>query len=169
MAKTLTATIDLNLLAEYVDDSDLNPMRGVLNVALEDALANGTAADQANLLVYSSRTLNAASEQLDFAGGLEDPHGATVTFAKIKTLLIRNKNTTAGQILTIGGGTTNPISTIYGSTATNCTETIGANSWCFKHNPVDGFAVTGGLADTLKVDAGTSTVSYDIIAIGNTA
>lgn len=166
MAKTLTTTIDLNLLAEYVDSGDLNAQRGVLNLAIDDSLASGTAANQANLLWYGTRTLAATSEQLDFAGVQTDAFGDTATFAKIKTLLIRNRNTAAGQILVIGGGTTNPITTIFGSTATNCTETIGPDGLCFKHNPGDGFVVTAGSADTLKLNAGTNTVTYDIIAIG---
>lgn len=169
MAKTLVTTIDLDLLAEYVDSADLNVQRGVLNLSLDDTLANGTEADQANIVWYDTRTLAATSEQLDFAGGVTDAFGDALTFATIKLLLIRNKNTTTAHTLVIGGGTTNPMTTIFGSTATNCTETIGPSGWTDKHNPIDGFAVTGGSADTLKLDAGTNTVVYDIIVLGATA
>ena len=166
MAKTLATKVDLNLLAQYVDSADLNAQRGVLSLALSDDLATGTAANQANLVWYDTRTLAATSEQLDLAGVQRDAFADVATFTKIKTLLIRNKQTTTGLTLTIGGGTTNPISTIFGATATNSTETIGPDGWCVKHNPVDGFAVAAGSADTLKLDAGTNTVVFDILVIG---
>ena len=166
MAKTLTANVALDVLANYVDSADLNTMRGVLSLKVTDSLANGTAANQANLVWYDTRTLAATSEQIDLAGGEREAFADVATFTNIRTLLIRNKQTTTGLTLTIGGGTTNPISTIFGSTATNCTETIGPDGWTHKHNPVDGFAVTGGSADTLKLDAGTNTVVFDIIVIG---
>ena len=166
MAKTLTTNIDLSLLAQYVDSGDLNPTRGVLSPKIEDELATGTAANQANLVWYDRRTLAATSEQVDLAGVQREAFADVATFTKLKTLLIRNNQTTSGLTLTIGGGTTNPITTIFGSTATNCTEVIGPDGVCLKHNPVDGFAVTAGSADTLKLDSGTNTVVYDIIAIG---
>jgi len=166
MAKTLTTNVEVDVLTQYVDSADLNTSRGVLSLKLEDDLANGTAVNQANLVWYDTRTLAATSEQIDFAGVEREAFADLATFTKIKTLLIRNKQTTTGLTLTIGGGTTNPISTIFGATATNSTEVIGPDGWALKHNPVDGFAVTAGSADTLKLDSGTNTVVFDIIVIG---
>ncbi|HUV64847.1 MAG TPA: hypothetical protein VMW24_13190 [Sedimentisphaerales bacterium] len=164
MTKTLQTDWRYNLTAQYVDDSDLNEQRGVLGLDIVDSLATGTAADQASQVWYDTRSLAATAEELDLAGGVTDAFGAALTFAKVKQLLIRNNNTTSGHTLVIGPGTTNGVTTIWAGTSP--TEVIGPNGVMVKANPGDGYAITGGSADTIKINAGTNTVSYDIIVVG---
>lgn len=164
MTVTLQTDWRYTLTAAYVDDEDLNDQRGILAFPATDSLATGTAINQASKLWYDTRTLSAASDELDLAGGVTDAFGTALTFAKIKKLVIRNNVTTAGYTLTVGPGTTNGISTIWG--ATTDSEIIGPDGFMVKANPSDGFVITGGSADTLLIDAGSATVTYDIIVIG---
>ena len=165
MAKTLQTDWKLTLTGQYVDSADLNSQRGVLSLVTEDSLATGTAVEQANALWYDTRTLAATAENLDLAGGVTDAFGDALTFTKIKKLLIRNNNTTSGQVLIVGPATASGITTIWG-TVTTSGETIGANGVMMKANPTAGFAITSATADLLRLDAGTCTVVYDIVVIG---
>jgi hypothetical protein len=50
-------------------------------------LADGTGADQANLIYLAERTVaSGANDDLDLAGSLTDPSGAVLTFARIKSV-----------------------------------------------------------------------------------
>ena len=164
MTVTLQTDWRYTLTAAYVDDGDLNDQRGILAFLASDSLANGTAINQASKCWYKTNTLAATSVELDLAGGVTDAFNTALTFAKVKKLVIRNKRTTAGYILTVGPGTTNGISTIWGSTSDS--EVVGPDGFMVKANPSDGFVITGGSADTLLIDAGSATVTYDIIVIG---
>src|SRR5688572_29561037 len=53
------------------------------------ALTSGTGADQADKVFYAQRTITAsANDDLDLAGVLTDPLGGTLTFVKVKAILI---------------------------------------------------------------------------------
>lgn len=81
-------------------------------------LADGFAADQADRCYFAERTvLTAANDDLDLAGVMTDIFGATLTFAKLKALLVYNKPTNSTN-LTIGGGTNPFIGFLSGTTPT---------------------------------------------------
>jgi len=163
MAKTLDVTWRYGFTGDYVDDTDLNESRGTLPYSDTVTLATGTAASQARYQWYDTRTLAATAEELDLAGGVTDAFGDALTFTKVRHLMIHNRNTTAGHILTVGPGTTNGVTTIWAGTSP--TEICGADGYLIKDSPTDGYVITGGSADTIKINAGTNTVSYDIIVV----
>jgi len=181
MSKTLATDVNVRIHANYVDSDDLNDQRGNLSAMFEDALATGTGADCANVLWYDSRTVAGAAEEIDLAGALEDVFNDTVTFAEIKGIYIRNKSTTTGETLTIGGSTFNA----FASWVANSTDKviIGPGGVLLLWNPADGYTVeaggggsgsgsgsaSGDAGDYLKIDPGSATIEYDIILIGDAA
>lgn len=73
--------------------------------AFVDSLADGTGADQANQIYQDEATVLALSEtSYDLNGVLADCFGGTITFARIKGILLLNTSATA-SVLQLGGGT----------------------------------------------------------------
>jgi len=88
---------------DTADQADTNPS-AVLRVELADELATGTGADQANQVYYDAQTIALSTRvTYDLAGTLVDVFGDTITFARVKTIMIYNAST-AG-VLDVGGGT----------------------------------------------------------------
>lgn len=136
-------------------------------INLSDTLASGTAVDQADQIWHDRRTLTATSENLDLAGSLVNAFGATLTFARIKGILIKNRSTTAGANLIVGGAAANQFPLF--SDVTDKIP-IGPDGFFFYYDPsAAGKVVTAGTGDQLKIDAGASTIDYDIVLIGASA
>lgn len=138
------------------------------------ALANGTGANQADLLFVDERTVgDGANDDLDLAGVLSDAHGQTITFAEIVGLIVVNEaidGTANTTDLTIGGGS-NPFVGFLGGT----TPTIGPikPGGCFALFAGDAAgigAVTASTADILRISnsAGAS-ATYQIAILGRSA
>lgn len=165
---TLASYLDLALRATYTNSNDLANAVQSINSSFADELSNGTGAvDTADMLFADQRTLAATTENLDLAGGLTDVFGNTLTFARIKLLLVHNTNTTAGNNLKIGGAASNAF--LLFDNATDI-KPVGPNGIALFWEPsAAGMAVTASTGDILKMDAGASTIVYKIVIIGSSA
>ncbi len=138
------------------------------------SLSNGTAAQQADLLWHDRRTVTAGSpnDDLDLAGTLLDVFGQTIALAKLKGLLIRNLSTTSTDKLKVGGAGSggHAIAELFASDP-DATLVIPGSGCLFLTAPLDGFAITAGSQDVLRVthDGGASDISYDILLLGTSA
>lgn len=124
---------------------------------------SGTAANQVNVLWADTRTLAATTEDLDLAGVLAATFGGTVTLARVKGLYVRNTHATA--TLTIGGAASNAFLTPFGD-ATDKLKVAPGGFVLLAAPLAAGYAVTAATGDILKVDAGASTIVYDIALVG---
>jgi hypothetical protein len=163
MADTLNAVLRLLVSGTYTKDLDLADPKDTLNKSIEQAFTTGTGADQANLMFHDIRALaDAATEDLDLYGGLVNAFGATLNFAKIKALIIRNLSTT--QTLSVGGAAATQFSNWVANV--NDIVVLPPESWLCLVNPA-GYAVTS-ILDLLKIANSAGAVcSYEIILIGN--
>lgn len=117
-----------------------------INQALSQDFAAGVGSEQCNLVFCDRRTLGGgANESLDLAGGLTDAFGNTMTFVKVRALVIQNLSAT--KVLTIGNGA-NPFIFLAGGTEAVILQPKGKLAL---DNPVTGWAVTGATGDMLKV------------------
>lgn len=168
MAKTLTSYLRLQYQSKHVNDLDLSdPVDSVIQTILL-GFANGTGNDQCDLVWHDQRSLaDGASETLDFAGSLTDVFGATVTFAKIKAILVQNTSTT--QTMTLGGGASNNWSSWVG--AAGHQVLVAPSGFFLLSGPLSGYAVTAGTADQFKIANGAagSATTYNIWIIGSSA
>lgn len=130
---------------------------------LSATLTNGDQMWRDRRFVTSSTT----TDDLDLAGGLTNVFGETITLATIRLILIHNRSITAGDDLDIGGAAANPLTSIHDGSGT-AKFTVRASGICVLSAPLDGYAVTGGSADTLRVThAGASeAITYDIVIVG---
>lgn len=148
---------------------DLAVARMPLDIDISMPLGSGTGAGQADLVFADTRTLAAsATEDLDLAGVLTDAFGATLTFARIKGIIVKAASGNTNNIV-VGGAASNAWSTLLGATGTATVRPGGY--FAAGASDATAYAVTAGTGDLLKIaNSGSGTpVTYDIFLIGTSA
>lgn len=160
----------LSLALDTVQTNALDLLTGRAPVELlkEISLGSGTGANQADRLFTDRRTLAAsASENLDLAGTLADAFGATLTFAKLKAVVIVAAAANTNNVNVTREGTSGvPVFLAAGDGIPVLPG--GMFVWVA---PGAGVTVTAGTGDLLAVansGAGTS-VTYDVYLLGTSA
>lgn len=169
MTTSLNANIKLDVVAELLNSLDLGTARHALQYGYNAVLTDGTGANQAKELFTDTRTLAASgSEDLDLAGGLTDALGNTLTFSKIKALIIKADAGNTNDVL-VGGHATAAIASLFGD-ATDKVRVKPGGLMALVAPDANGYAITATTADLLTVanSAGTTGVTYSIIVIGTT-
>lgn len=134
-----------------------------------DAFLDGSGNNQAQIIFTGRRTITTAStnDDLDLAGGLTDSFGQTLTFTAIKAILIRNRSTTDGDEISVGGAGSGAIVSLFkGSNSSKLT--VMADGSILLVAPRAGYAVTATTADLLRVthSGNSASIIYDIIIVG---
>lgn len=143
---------------EVIDPNALNYVRD---------LTNGTGLNQCDLLFYERHTLLAAGSRVyNFDGTETNRRGESLTFVRVKAIVVANLTETDGLSLTVGGGTEPLANWITVTTA----GVIVAPGGCLKLiNPsATGYGVTSS-NDRLRVLANAGTTTYDIVLLGCSA
>jgi len=169
MSNAFNSTVRAVVSNNFDNILDLATVRDTLAISWEQTLTNGDAANKAQVQWHDERTLNAgASESLDLAGALSCAFGV-VTFTKIKGIAIRVTTATANYSIQVGGGSdgkgTNAVATLFG--AADDVLKIQASGMLLLTAPVDGYAVTAGSGDILRVhNPSAGAVTYQIAIWG---
>ena len=142
-------------------------------ISHELELSNGTGENQVNQSWHDTRTLSpAGNDDLDLAGVLTNAFGQTVTLTKIKKITIINngaviaaENTpTAGEDLLVGGAAANPVTSLFDGSATAKLPLKSGGALVISA-PLDGYTVTAGSADVLRIahdGIGVDDINYTI-------
>lgn len=157
LLSTLSSAMDLATAAVPVDRTK------------KIRLSTGTGANQADKIFHDQRTLAAsATENLDLAGVLVDALGATITFARIKAVVVIAADANTNNVHVIREGTNGvPLFLALGDGIP--VHPGGVFAWCAPG--ATAVPVTGGTGDLLTFTnsgAGTS-VTYDVYIIGASA
>lgn len=167
MALNTKLFVDLDV--DYTSPLDLSTTINHLDFTRSLALASGTGSGQADKVWHDERTLTASSsEDLDLAGSLTDAFGATLTFARIKAVILTANSANTNNVVL--GNVTNGIVGWFGA-ATHTISVRPGGLFCIYAPDATAYVVTGGTADLLHVansGAGTS-VTYDIVIVGSSA
>ena len=173
MANTLTATCDLTVRGSFEKDTDLTSLIDAFATGSNDfdaitmELTNGTGTGQANSKWEDTRTLAASgNDDLDLAGGLTDAFGATITFTKIKFLVVTLDAPDGTLSLRVGPqGVANAWQGPFGGTGATVYKTVTqAEILVFDKY---GFSVTAATGDILRINnPSASSVVYHIFMIG---
>lgn len=162
------ATLLVQLAANYSPTStyDFQAPSGGIPYAKQFLFTNGAGANQSDKVFADQRTVNASTnDDLDLAGVLADVFGATLTFARIKGMLIAS-NPNNVQNFSIGAGT-NPFATWAGGTTPTVTLRPGG-LFMLVAPDATGYAVTAGTGDILRIANGAgSAITYDIVLFGS--
>lgn len=163
------------------------------NISEYIELSNGTTDGRQCDKVYTARTTGIAAStttDYDLAGTLKDVDAATISFAEVCLIAVRNLRTTAGAVLAVGPAVANGFGTLaggkgfwnaaIGAGGGNCVGPALASgfdasnsgaSWMIVYDPT-GVPVTAGTGDLLSVVTSAvvgSTNSWDIVIIGRSA
>lgn len=161
----LTTTIRVSVSGQQTNPLDLGTAAAPFDDALLVSLANGTAANQADRVFTDRRTLGASgAEDLDLAGVLVEAFGGTLTFAKLKAIIVKaaDGNTNDVQVtrpasngapLFMAAGDGIPV------------KPGGAFVWVAPGTGITVTAATGDLV-TFTNSGGTTSVTYDVILVG---
>ncbi|AQZ67638.1 unnamed protein product [[Actinomadura] parvosata subsp. kistnae] len=154
------------LESELTSPLDLSTPSSVIKLARQIAFSEGAGAGAANMIWSDRRTVAAsATDAIDLAGSLTGPFGTTLTFARIKMLLV----------LAASGNTNNvnvvmPASNgapLFLAAGDGIGVKPGGMFWWYDPSAA-GVVVTGGTGDLLNLvnsGAGTS-VTYDVVIVG---
>jgi len=168
MPNGFLGSVKLSIVGSYNGSNDLGtPKMDISEVDVVD-LIQGTASGAADLMFSDERTLAAsANESLDLAGSLVDPLGATLTFAKIKAIIVIAAAANTNDVV-VGAAASPFVGPLGGTTPTISVKPGGF--FAIAH-PGAGWTVTASSADLLKIansSSGTG-VTYKIILIGTSA
>lgn len=160
------AQIALNISATMISALDIGTVSYPLNYAPATNFTTGTGANQFDTVYTKTRTLTAsATENLDLAGGLTSAFGATLTFTKIKGILVvaSTANTNAVQVQR---ASSNGVPLFMAASDGVALTPGGMMLLTFPDST--GVAVTAGTGDILTVtnSAGSTSVTYDIVILG---
>ncbi len=136
-------------------------------------LANGTGANQADIIWLDERSVNASSnDDIDLAGALTDALGATVAAAELVALVIVNKakdGTANTTTLTLGQGASNPV-VLMGGTSPTLALRPGAALFLVAPDASGLASVAAGSADTLRIaNSSGATAKYQIGVLARSA
>ena len=160
---SLSTTVVIQAVATYLSLCDLWTPRDPLEVEYKDEYSNGYGLNKATRMWTDSRRLAATSETLDLWGVLEDAWGHTIKFTNVKVIAIRNTSTVDGEDLLVGGAAANTWASMFGDVSDKLKIKPGVTLTI--SNTYDGYPVTS-TTDQLKVDAGASDITYELVLIG---
>lgn len=179
MADQCTGSVKIDLqwvLKEVLADSREFKHAGAQR--FDKSWADGTGVDANDKLWFSTGSLAATTNlDLDLAGGLNFSLFGTnvgISFAKVKLIVVWVKSTTTGDKLLVGPNASGtPLSNHILTPWNNEEESVnvvGADSFLMLPSMKDGFAVTAGTGDLLRIrNPGAGAVTYEILIVGTSA
>lgn len=165
----LTSKLIAQIIATESGTLDLGTKQAKVSASYSQDLASGTGSAAADMIWTDERTITASSnEDLDLAGSLAGAFGNTLTFAKIKAILVIANSANTNDVVVGGAGSsafTGPFN------ANTSTVSIKPGGVFMIGHPGTGWTVTATSGDLLRVansSSGTS-VTYKIVLIGTSA
>jgi hypothetical protein len=162
----VNADVNIRVNGAYYGATNLGTPSLALDVLKLMTITAGTGTGKADRLFAGSRTIAASSsENLDLAGTLTDPLGATLTFVHVKALLVIADAANTNSVL-VGGAASNGFAGPFADVTDIATIPPGGSA-LFTH-PGAGWTVTAATGDILKVansSSGTG-VTYRVVIIG---
>lgn len=176
-AKVVLDIQAVNILSAGVS-AGVIPSKMLVNLDLKNGTTDGSID-----LVYTDTISSVAASTItsyDLAGSLKDSFGASVTFAEVCLIAVRNNRTTALAYLDVGPHGTNGFGRLasgrgfwpadVGGDADQGTI-VGPNSWIVLYSDA-GVPVTAGTGDILRITTSGvtgSTNGWDLIVLGRSA
>lgn len=149
--------------------ADLGDASRSINWGATIDVATGTTDGKADRSWGDQGSIPASDEVLiDLAGVLSDVFGASLTFAKIKGILIKAGEANVNDLV-VGGAGSNAF--VGPFDAADNTFKVRPGGYLASWAPKTGWTVTAGTGDILRLANGGSgsAVTYDIIIIGTSA
>lgn len=164
-------TLQATIKAAQTGTFGLGTVTLPLELTFTSPLTNGTGASQADKIHSTTVTLaGSATADIDLAGSLTDVFGATLTFARIKAILIKAAAANnASNLMQVTRPAANGVPLFMAAGDGIALRPAAMFMWAC--GDATGVAVTAGTGDLLTFtnSAGTNTISADVIIIGASA
>jgi hypothetical protein len=164
----LTTSIRAGVSASLTNALDHGTASFPVSVTADVAMNTGTATGLADLIFSDQRTLGAsATEDLDLAGSLTGPLGGTLTFVKLKAIIVKAAAGNTNNVV-VSRPASNGVPLFSAASDAISVMPGGVFMWVA---PGAGVAVTPGTGDLinfLNSAAGTG-VTYDVTFVGTSA
>lgn len=162
---TLTAGFTEQVTAGVVTTQNLPA-----TVTQQVSYANGTAANQCDLIHAVKYTLAASATTIDLTA-VPDLAGATINFARVREILCWISDTTLSHTVALGNAAATPFAAFWGATGIQTVYPGGAvYRWADPTSTGAGVgAVVSGTSKSLKLDPGSNTVVLNLIILGCSA
>ena len=160
-----SGAVALNVQGLVASSLDLESPQSSLNLSSLFTLTDGSGDSKFQQMFSDTRSTDQTGETLDLVGSLKNAFGLTISFSKIKVILVlaAAANTVA---IRVGAAATNQFVAWCGS-ATDYVTIRPGGLMLLVAQDATGYATAGGSTDNLKiVAASTATVSYDIVVLG---
>ncbi|MGE3406807.1 MAG: hypothetical protein AB7I37_08340 [Pirellulales bacterium] len=172
MPTTLACELRASLAWLFQDALDLSTVSDASKLDYSQSLANGVAADQADQIWHDQRTVAAgADDDLDLTALASSFFGGSISIslAQLKGLLLVNTSSTAGDKLRLDSSVANACTGPFGGSASSQIE-VGADSPLLLASKKDGWPVTGGSGDILRIhNPGGNAITYKIVLVGTSS
>lgn len=168
MATSLSTILRAQITAAYVDDQGIASPSANLNFETTESWANGVIIDTADKVFWKRDTVATGTPKTyDLSGGVTDVFGTAITMAKVTCIAVKNRSVTAGQIISVGGGS-NPL--INWVMASGDGVKIGPDGFFMIYDPsLAAYAVTAATGDVLTLASAAGSPEFDLVVIGRTA
>lgn len=167
---TLKTDISLTCLALLTGATDLAPITAPHSLSFGNSWTDGVGAGQADLVWGDTRTVTAsANDDLDLAGALVGALGTTLTFARIKLIVVTADPGNTNNVVIGGAASAQFVGPFGAATHTHAVKPGGF--YATAAPSATGWPVTATTADLLRIangGAGTSVI-YSILLVGASA
>lgn len=165
-----TSSVTLSVVESQSNALALTTGVAQINKVYQQLLGTGTGAGQADRVYYAQPTIAASgTTTVDLAGVVTDVFGATVTFARVRALIVAAASGNTNNVV-VGAAASNGFISWVGG-ATHSVNVRPGGFLALAAPDATGYAVTATTADQLlftNSGAGTS-VTFDLIVIGASA
>ena len=154
----LNAQIQLSILAHETSNGDISRTLRATPVSYALSLADGTGANQAQVVWSDSRTATTSSESLSRTSLADVRDGAAVTVSidALKVLYIRNTSAAVSLNVSATGWSALP----------SVAYQVRAGGVLLVTAPADAGYAAVGLGDSIVIRTPNGTATYDIVLIG---
>ena len=159
-----TKLVFKTLVSEYSNDGDITAVAASIRDDVLIALEDGTGANKANQCWADERALSASSsEEIDLVGSLSNAFGQTLSFSKIKAIIIKASASNASDV-EVGGAASNAFASFVKDSSDIILVKPGGLLVLIAPD-ASGFDVSTN--DLLKMaNSGGAEITYEIIIIG---
>jgi len=167
MAEVFNGSFKVSVTGNLSNSGDLNTNSSTTNYSKSYTLANGVAANQANMIWTDTRTIEASgTDDIDLSGALTSAYGTSLLFTKIKGIVISASASNVNNVV-VGGDAAAALVNWVGD-ATDTVVVRPGGTFAIYAADATAYGVTAGTGDLLQIanSAGTSSVTYDIVIIG---
>lgn len=170
----ITSSYSVKIDAKQTTSNEFGTSTDDRLMRLSQSLADGTSADQADLMYIAERTVaDGANDDIDLAGALTNTFGATITMAEVVAVCVINQQqdgTANTTDLTIGGATNAFVGFLGGTTPTIGPIKPGGVFFIGAGDAAGIGAVTGGSTDELRVaNSAGAAATYQIGILARSA